>query len=130
MKRVIGSVVTASLVAAGLLIGAAPSYASSLPECTTQAGLTSQPATSGGSTDCILWNGTSGDGVKALQTSLADCNGFSLAIDGQFGPATRAAVEALQSRAGISVDGVYGPQTGAHMSILLEGDATPMCTSG
>jgi len=51
--------------------------------------------------------------VRALQTALLD-NGFSdVAVDGDFGPRTAAAVQAVQRRTGIKIDGVVGPATWA-----------------
>ncbi|KZX20850.1 peptidoglycan-binding domain-containing protein [Rathayibacter tanaceti] len=55
-------------------------------------------------------SGDSGDAVTALQVQL-NKTGAGLTVDGQFGAATRAAVESFQSAAGLTVDGVAGPQT-------------------
>lgn len=49
--------------------------------------------------------------VAALQVGLRAKGLYSGTIDGFAGPGTRAAVRALQRRAGIAVDGVPGPQT-------------------
>lgn len=57
-----------------------------------------------------LSQGASGADVAALQALLSD-DGAPLTVDGNFGPATKAAVEALQAARGISVDGVAGPAT-------------------
>jgi peptidoglycan hydrolase-like protein with peptidoglycan-binding domain len=63
-----------------------------------------------------LKEGSSGDVVSALQTLLT--NGAPGAwgttpqgIDGNFGPLTKASVEAFQSWGGVPVDGVVGDQT-------------------
>jgi peptidoglycan hydrolase-like protein with peptidoglycan-binding domain len=54
--------------------------------------------------------GSTGSAVEALQRQL-NAHGASLAVDGDFGPATQAAVESFQSSHGLSVDGIAGPQT-------------------
>lgn len=48
--------------------------------------------------------------VRTVQ-GLAVARGRAIAVDGDFGPLTKAAVEAVQSAAKVSVDGVVGPQT-------------------
>jgi peptidoglycan hydrolase-like protein with peptidoglycan-binding domain len=58
--------------------------------------------------------------VTELQ-SLLNHHGADLAVDGDFGPATRNAVLDFQSEKGISVDGQVGPQTKA----ALYGAVTP-----
>ena len=55
----------------------------------------------------VLRMGDTGEDVRALQTALG------LASDGDFGPATKAAVLAAQTRAGLHGDGVVGQQTWA-----------------
>ncbi|EFL13481.1 peptidoglycan-binding domain-containing protein [Streptomyces sp. C] len=70
------------------------------------------PATSGGSTSCLMSRGSSGDHVLALQHALQGCQGLDTGgLDGIYGAKTEAAVRTLQSRNGLSVDGVYGPST-------------------
>ncbi|MDT0379385.1 peptidoglycan-binding protein [Streptomyces sp. DSM 42041] len=54
--------------------------------------------------------GASGDAVRAAQTQL-NAYGHGIAVDGQFGPATDAAVRAYQSAHGLAADGLVGPQT-------------------
>lgn len=57
--------------------------------------------------------GSSGNTVREAQCLLISL-GYSVGssgIDGQFGPATRSAVYALQADYGLSYDGIVGPQT-------------------
>jgi peptidoglycan hydrolase-like protein with peptidoglycan-binding domain len=60
-----------------------------------------------------LREGESGDIVRSLQERLGEGEwGAGLGtVDGQFGPKTRAAVEALQKFGNVAVDGVVGEQT-------------------
>ena len=55
-----------------------------------------------------LRQGDSGGGVRYLQSLLPGCR-----VDGAFGPATRAAVVAFQTAAGLTPDGIVGPKTWA-----------------
>ncbi|WP_033342742.1 peptidoglycan recognition protein family protein [Catenuloplanes japonicus] len=55
-------------------------------------------------------NGSTGPAVEAVQSSLAS-RGYTVSVDGQFGPNTEAAVRAFQTDRGLSVDGVVGPQS-------------------
>ena len=54
--------------------------------------------------------GSSGDDVKTLQ-ELLNQNGYSLDVDGRFGPKTRAAVEDYQTKNNLKVDGIVGTNT-------------------
>lgn len=58
----------------------------------------------------VLRQGDSGEAVKGLQRELVDA-GYSLTVDGSFGPATDSAVRAYQSKVGLVVDGVVGNNT-------------------
>jgi peptidoglycan hydrolase-like protein with peptidoglycan-binding domain len=63
-----------------------------------------------------LEEGSTGDVVSGLQTILTNgADGqwitLPLGIDGNFGPNTRASVEAFQSWAGVAADGIVGDQT-------------------
>jgi peptidoglycan hydrolase-like protein with peptidoglycan-binding domain len=55
--------------------------------------------------------GSTGPAVRALQALLNRKRRLALAVDGNFGSGTRAAVIAFQSHAGIGADGVVGPVT-------------------
>ena len=63
----------------------------------------------------LLAVGSTGDVVRNLQTVLTNGAGQwgtgPQGIDGDFGPNTRACVEAFQSWGGVGVDGVVGDQT-------------------
>lgn len=64
----------------------------------------------------VLRRGCKGEDVKALQAMLVGY-GYSIAVDGSFGPATENAVECYQEDADgkLPVDGVAGPDTQKHM---------------
>jgi len=65
----------------------------------------------------VLGRGSRGDAVKRLQRALRDA-GFSPGkIDGDFGPATEAAVLAYQRSAGLLADGIAGPRTQAALGL-------------
>jgi peptidoglycan hydrolase-like protein with peptidoglycan-binding domain len=49
---------------------------------------------------------------------LLRAHGHAVAIDGDYGPATAAAVSAFQTAAGLAVDGVVGPQTWPHLVVV------------
>lgn len=54
--------------------------------------------------------GSKGDDVKNLQSTL-NAKGYSLDVDGSYGPKTQAAVKDYQSKNNLAVDGVVGNQT-------------------
>ncbi|MDN5725877.1 MAG: D-alanyl-D-alanine carboxypeptidase family protein [Propionibacteriales bacterium] len=62
----------------------------------------------------MLKEGASNTATKAVQR-LLNKNGSSLAVDGKFGAGTKAAVVALQKRAGLTADGVVGPITWTYL---------------
>jgi peptidoglycan hydrolase-like protein with peptidoglycan-binding domain len=49
--------------------------------------------------------------VKQLQQSLQQQGFYSGSVDGDFGPATKAAVIAFQKSKGIDTDGIVGEKT-------------------
>src|SRR3990167_2026152 len=64
-----------------------------------------------------LMRGSKGEEVKRLQEALnASGIGVNLKVDGEFGPATEAAVRAYQSSKNIKSDGIVGQQTIATLS--------------
>ena len=71
----------------------------------------------------LLKKGSVGGDVKTLQDLLNQL-GAGLAVDGDFGSKTEAAVKAFQKKAGIKQDGKYGDQThSALMAAVAEDDA-------
>lgn len=75
-----------------------------------------------------LKEGMKGNDVRELQVRVAGWAryGTVLVIDGDFGPATKAAVERFQRGYGLSPDGVAGPQTFAKLDQLTDSDCTPI----
>jgi peptidoglycan hydrolase-like protein with peptidoglycan-binding domain len=63
------------------------------------------------STQQTLSVGSKGDAVLALQKNLASWGFDPVQFDGIFGPNTKAAVEALQRKLGLTADGIVGPGT-------------------
>lgn len=59
----------------------------------------------------MLSLGDRGPDVRWLQERLNEMIGAGLAVDGDFGHATQAAVMALQQANGLAMDGIAGPQT-------------------
>jgi peptidoglycan L-alanyl-D-glutamate endopeptidase CwlK len=71
-----------------------------------------------------LREGSSGKSVKRLQTTLKK-RGFNPgAVDGDFGPATEAAVIAFQKSEGLLADGIVGPRTQRALG-LVKDDSLP-----
>jgi hypothetical protein len=76
----------------------------------------------------LLQYGSTGPCVQQLQALLDQWgsrygyagfpNNAAIAQDGEFGPLTLAAVEAFQSRVGITVDGIVGPVTWGHLTSM------------
>ncbi|MBE9223883.1 peptidoglycan-binding protein [Phormidium sp. LEGE 05292] len=58
----------------------------------------------------VISSGSKGNDVKYLQ-QLLNKKGYSLKVDGDFGPHTVAAVKQFQKSHGLAVDGVVGPKT-------------------
>ena len=86
-----------------------------IPGPATQAKLFAAPGSSGN-----LSRGSSGSAVLAVQTKLRKfypAYAAGLKLDGQFGPATEAAVREFQRRAGITVDGIVGPTTRSRLGV-------------
>ncbi|SEF37571.1 zinc D-Ala-D-Ala carboxypeptidase [Amycolatopsis pretoriensis] len=92
------------------------------------------PVTARSVTDaCYTWGrtlaqGASGDDVRQLQIRVAGYPGYGgvLAIDGQFGPGTKAAVTRFQQAYGLGADGIAGPATFGRIYQLQDDDCTPV----
>ena len=115
IHRVVRSVLAMVLLAAGLLTGSL---------------LTAGSAHADG---CYTWNrtlaqGASGGDVSELQIRVAGYPGYGgvLGIDGDFGPATKAAVTRFQQAYGLPADGVAGSSTYNKLYSLQDDDCTPL----
>ncbi|MDW5325262.1 D-Ala-D-Ala carboxypeptidase family metallohydrolase [Plantactinospora sp. KLBMP9567] len=91
---------------------------------------TAAPAQADG---CYTWGrtlseGMSGEDVRQLQIRVAGYPGYNsvLALDGVFGPATRAAVVRFQQAYGLGADGIAGQQTFSRIYALQDNDCTPV----
>ncbi|MGC0364819.1 hypothetical protein ABH922_002803 [Rhodococcus sp. 27YEA15] len=75
--------------------------------------ITPTPPTAGPNPLPTLQRGSIGPDVAYLQNQLNRMfSSYStLAVDGDFGPATEAVVRQVQSRSGLAVDGIVGPAT-------------------
>ena len=56
---------------------------------------------------------STGEDVGTIQY-LVTAQGHPRRVDGDFGPLTKAAVQAFQSSRGLGPDGIVGPQTRPH----------------
>jgi peptidoglycan hydrolase-like protein with peptidoglycan-binding domain len=63
--------------------------------------------------------GSKGEDVRTVQY-LVTAQGHPTGVDGDFGPQTKAAVQAFQTSRGLSADGIVGPQTWAQLIILAQ----------
>lgn len=79
--------------------------------------------------DGILREGSVGQAVRTLQSDLNKVMRSGLTTDGVFGSLTRAAVEAFQRRYHLAVDGEYGPSSAAAMKAALAGKTRPVSPS-
>jgi peptidoglycan hydrolase-like protein with peptidoglycan-binding domain len=115
------SVVAAALVVGSLASGgAANAAAQAVGTCATSKTVTATsgalivvPVTSGGSGDCRMDPGAVSRAVSALQAELNSSCGVraGIAQDGNFGPATKAALQRAQAKYGVTADGIYGTNT-------------------
>ncbi|MDQ0934682.1 peptidoglycan-binding domain-containing protein [Streptomyces turgidiscabies] len=117
MKRTLAALATLAAAVGGILV-TAPTAAAADGHCAQSLGVdkgaywTKVPATSGGSTSCVMGRGSSGPAVRELQFALTICYGMDTGgTDGVYGAKTEAAVRSLQSATGQRADGIYGPNT-------------------
>ncbi|AIG76973.1 Zinc D-Ala-D-Ala carboxypeptidase [Amycolatopsis japonica] len=82
---------------------------------------------------CYSWGrtlseGASGEDVRQLQIRVAGYPGYGgvLALDGQFGAGTKAAVTRFQQAYGLAADGIAGPATFSKLYALQDDDCTPI----
>ena len=82
---------------------------------------------------CYTWSrtlsqGATGSDVTQLQIRLSGYPGYGsvLAIDGDFGPATAAALKRFQSAYGLVADGIAGSATYNKLYSLQDDDCTPI----
>ncbi|MGR8008370.1 D-Ala-D-Ala carboxypeptidase family metallohydrolase [Streptomyces hypolithicus] len=82
---------------------------------------------------CYTWSrtlsqGANGADVTQLQIRLGGYPGYGsvLAVDGDYGPATTAAVQRFQSAYGLSSDGVAGSAVFSKLYDLQDDDCTPI----
>ncbi|NES31781.1 peptidoglycan-binding protein [Micromonospora terminaliae] len=126
--RALKSLVVAALVGGGIAVAGATPAQAAYSTCTSWSTYDTTYSTSyvqhipsvgyhTGRLTCQLKSGNNNDAVTVLQRALRYCHGYSIGIDGEFGPQTKAAVLGVQRRAnsaygaGIAEDGEYGPQT-------------------
>jgi hypothetical protein len=122
MRRTVRNVlVTAAFAAAGVLV--APGASAAIPIKYCDAGIVWQDAFVRGNSElplspnCHMQQGGGGvNAVQTLQSSLRDCHGKNITVDGIFGPRTRQALVEVQRALRIAADGMYGPQTARAMS--------------
>jgi len=122
MSRMTKAATALAFTFAGTLIALVPGTAAqaALPMCTTVKSIAiggdvvEVPSLSNGSTQCTLSvNAYTSAATVRLQRALRYCNlKAQIAVDGAYGPQTKAAVVAFQRSKGISDDGIYGPVTG------------------
>jgi zinc D-Ala-D-Ala carboxypeptidase len=82
---------------------------------------------------CYTWGrtlsqGTSGEDVRQLQIRVSGYPGYGgvLGLDGDYGPATTAAVTRFQQAYGLAADGIAGSQTFNKIYALQDDDCTPI----
>jgi len=81
-----------------------------------------QPKAAAPKARTILKEGYTGADVRQLQSDLVKA-GFKIAVDGIYGPATKAAVTTLQGRTNLKKDGIYGPNTHNVLQAILKNPA-------
>jgi hypothetical protein len=103
-------------LAAGVTVAVVPASpaAAASPHCNYQGTYVAMKVPMGSGTPyCNMGQGSNSSAVSALQWALNYCvYGYGrLAVDGDFGPNTKAALREVQGWIGAAQDGVYGPET-------------------
>lgn len=76
----------------------------------------------------MLRSGSEGEEVWKLQERLQELGYYTGGVDGQFGPGTKAAVQAFQRQHGLGADGIVGSQTRAMLESPNAQTAAPTAT--
>ncbi|MGI8576662.1 MAG: peptidoglycan-binding domain-containing protein [Nocardioidaceae bacterium] len=71
----------------------------------------------------LVQQGQTGEQVTSVQY-LLNAHGYSVSVDGDFGPATDSAVRDFQTQQGLSADGVVGCQTWQALIISVQSGST------
>jgi peptidoglycan hydrolase-like protein with peptidoglycan-binding domain len=79
--------------------------------------------------DKVYRRGERAPGVKRIQEWLT-LNGFAVAIDGDFGPATEAALKRFQAKAGLPVSGVADAATFGRLVAPMKAAVAPIAAQG
>lgn len=117
----VGSKTYASLMASTAVASAT---AGSSSAASTESVSTSDTVSTAAASD-KLQSGDTGTAVKTLQTALKNL-GYSVTVDGTYGPITVAAVIAFQKQNGLTADGIAGAKT---QSVLYGGSAKAASTT-
>jgi peptidoglycan hydrolase-like protein with peptidoglycan-binding domain len=96
-------------------------YDSTSPWGITKSGSGSAPSPTRIARPTLRWNDNEPE-VGKLQRNLNDALDLDLLVDNHFGSKTKAGVQLLQRRAGITEDGIYGPDAADALRDLLEDD--------
>jgi zinc D-Ala-D-Ala carboxypeptidase len=117
-RRMVRSVLALVMLAAGLLVGSASSAAAG-------------PAAA--ADGCFTWNrdlsqGASGNDVTQLQVRISGfpASGEVIAVDGEFGPATKAALTRFQQAYGLPASGTANAATYNKIYELQDDDCSPI----
>jgi hypothetical protein len=124
----IGIALLIAILAAAGVFSSSPAPITAPPVTSTTTGTTSTTQTTTTSQSppvlapsATLKPGDTGTQVKVLQRALARLGFFKGTVDGDYGPATQAAVNAFQTSNGLTADGVVGPATLTALTTALNG---------
>ncbi|RLL69354.1 D-Ala-D-Ala carboxypeptidase family metallohydrolase [Streptomyces sp. Z26] len=126
------TVLVSALAGVGLMF-AAPASASPAPTASPAPAAKTAAKSPAAVDGCYTWSGTlkegsSGEAVRQLQIRVAGYpgSGGDIAIDGQFGAATKAAVTRFQQAYGLGADGIAGSATFNKIYALQDDDCSPV----